>query len=90
MATSEARASLVGVAVPVAATGDAPGDAPGDAAVSPGLGLLLVVVLPPPQAAKLSAIAMAETAVLSRFEFIRLIRKIIGKRLSIAIQAVPH
>lgn len=72
MATSEARASLLGVAVPVAATGDAPGDA---AVSPPGLGLLLMVVLPPPQAAKLRAIAIAEIAVVSRFELIRLIRK---------------
>ena len=76
MATSEARASLVGAAVPVAATGDAPGDA----AVSAGLGLLLVV-LPPPQAAKLSAIAIAEITVVSRFELIRLIRKSMGIKL---------
>jgi len=72
MATSEARASLVFAAVPVAATGDAPGDA----AVSP-LGLLLVV-LPPPQAAKLRAIAIAEIAVVSRFGLIKLRRKSIG------------
>ena len=74
MATSEARASLVLAAVPVAATGDAPGDA----AVSPGLGLELLVVLPPPQAAKLRAIAIAEIAVVTRFGLIRLRRKSIG------------
>jgi len=74
MATSEARASLVLAAVPVAATGDAPGDA----AVSPGPGVLLVVVLPPPQAAKLRAIAIAEIAVVTRFELIKLRRKSIG------------
>ena len=81
MATSEARASLVLAAgVPVAATGDAPGEA----AVSPGLGLLLVV-LPPPQAAKLRAIAIADIAVVSRFELIRLRRKSIGIKGSIVI-----
>lgn len=74
MATSEARASLLGAAVPVAATGDAPGDAAGE---SLGLGLLLVV-LPPPQAAKLSAIAIAAIAVVRRFEFIRLRRESMG------------
>ena len=74
MATSEARASLVFSAVPVAATGDAPGDA----AVSPGLGLLLVVVLLLPQAAKLREIAIAEIAVVRRFELIKLTRKSIG------------
>ena len=73
MATSEARASLVFSPVPVAATGEAPGDA----AVSPGLGLL-VVVLPLPQAAKLRAIAVAEIAVVRRFELIKLRRKSIG------------
>ena len=73
MATSEARASLVFSAVPVAATGDAPGDA----AVSPGVGVL-VVVLPPPQAATLRAIAIAEIAVVRRFELIKLRRKSIG------------
>lgn len=77
MATSEARASLLGVAVPVAAIGEASGEA---AVSPPGLGLLLVV-LPPPQAAKLSAIAIAEIAVVSRFEFIRLIRKSMGIKL---------
>jgi hypothetical protein len=56
--------------VPVAATGDA--------AVSPGLGLLPVVVLPPPQAATLRAIAIAEIAVVKRFELIKLRRKSIG------------
>jgi len=82
MATSEARASLVLAAgVPVAATGDAPGDA----AVSPGLGLLPVVVLPPPQAAKLRAIAIAEIAVVSRFELIKLRRKSIGIKTAIVI-----
>jgi hypothetical protein len=65
---------LVFAAVPVAATGDAPGDA----AVSPGVGVLLVVVLPPPQAAKLRAIAIAEIAVVRRFELIKLRRKSIG------------
>src|SRR4028118_2211225 len=54
MATSEARASLVFSAVPVAATGDAPGDA---AVSPPGLGLLPVVVLGLVQAATLRAIA---------------------------------
>lgn len=72
MATSVARASLLGVAVPVAATGAAPGVV---AVSPPGVGVLLVVVLPPPQAAKLRAIAIAEIAVVSRFELIRLIRK---------------
>lgn len=77
MATSEARASLVLAAgVPVAATGEA--------AVSPGLGLLLVV-LPPPQAAKLRAIAIAEIAVVSRFELIKLRRKSIGIKTAIVI-----
>jgi hypothetical protein len=66
--------------VPVAATGDAPGDA----AVSPGLGLLPVVVLPP-QAAKLRAIAIAEIAVVSRFELIKLRRKSIGIKTAIVI-----
>ena len=74
MATSEARASLAFSPAPVAATGEAPGDA----AVSPGLGLLPVVVLPPPQAAKLRAIAIAEIAVVTRFELIKLRRKSIG------------
>ena len=74
MATSEARASLVFSAVPVAATGEAPGDA----AVSPALGLLLVVVLGLPQAATLRAIAIAEIAVVRRFGLIKLRRKSIG------------
>ena len=74
MATSEARASLVFSAVPVAATGDAPGDA---AVSPPGLGLL-VVVLGLLQAAKLRAIAVAEIAVVRRFELIKLRRKSIG------------
>ena len=69
MATSEARVSLLFAAVPVAATGDA--------AVSPGLGLLLVV-LSPPQAATLRAIAIAEIAVVKRFGLIKLRRKSIG------------
>ena len=81
MATSEARASLVFAAVPVAATGDAPGDA----AVSPGLGLLPVVVLPP-QAAKLRAIAIAEIAVVNRFGLIRFRRKSIGIKAAIVIR----
>ena len=74
MATSEARASLVFSAVPVAATGDAPGDA---AVSPPGLGLL-VVVLGLLQAATLRAIAVAEIAVVRRFELIKLRRKSIG------------
>lgn len=74
MATSEARASLVFAAVPVAATGEAPEDA----AVSPEAGVLPVVVLPPPQAARLRAIAVAEIAVVRRFELIKLRRKSIG------------
>ena len=72
MATSEASASLV------LAAGAATGAALGEAAVSPGLGLELLVVLPPPQAAKLRAIAIAEIAVVTRFGLIKLIRKSIG------------
>jgi hypothetical protein len=62
-------------AVPVAATGDAPGDA---AVSPPGLGLLPVVVLGLLQAATLRAIAIAEIAVVRRFELIKLTRKSIG------------
>ncbi|MBD0314286.1 MAG: hypothetical protein ICV86_15970, partial [Microcoleus sp. T3-bin5] len=61
-------------AVPVAATGEAPGDA----AVSPGLVVLLVFVLGLLQAATLRAIAVAEIAVVRRFELIKLRRKSIG------------
>lgn len=65
----------MGPPVPVAATGEAPGDA----AVSPaGLGLLPVVVLPPPQAAKLRAMAAAEMVAVSLCWLIGLIRKIMG------------
>lgn len=84
IATSEARASLVLVAA-------ATGAAPGVAAVSlPGLGLLLVVVLPPPQAAKLRAIAIAEIAVVTRFGFIKLIRKIISIEICDRYTGVAH
>jgi hypothetical protein len=62
-------------AVPVAATGDAPGDA---AVSPPGLVVLLVGVLGLLQAATLRAIAIAEIAVVRRFELIKLTRKSIG------------
>ncbi len=74
MATSEARASLVFSAVPVAATGEAPGDA----AVSPGLGLLLAFGLSLRQAPTLRAIAITVIAVVRRFGLIKLRRKSIG------------
>ena len=75
MATSEARASLVFSPVPVAATGEAPGDA---AVSPPGLVVLFVFVLGLVQAATLRAIAIAEIAVVRRFELIKLRRKSIG------------
>src|SRR4028119_2459838 len=59
MATSEARASLVFSAVPVAATGDAPGDA---AVSPPGLVVPPVGVLGLLQAATRRAVAGAEMA----------------------------
>jgi hypothetical protein len=73
-------------AVPVAATGDAPGDA----AVSPGLGLLLVFVLGLLQAATLRAIAVAEIAVVRRFELIKLRRKSIGIKKSAIVIGVSR
>ncbi|MBD0341670.1 MAG: hypothetical protein ICV61_12475, partial [Microcoleus sp. Co-bin12] len=51
---------------------------PGLGGVAREGGGLLVVVLPPPQAAKLRAIAIAEIAVVRRFELIKLTRKSIG------------
>lgn len=61
--------------MPVAATGEAPGLA---ALSLPVLGVPALGVLPPPQAAKLRAIAIAEIVVVSRLELIMLIRKIMG------------